>query len=342
MARFPVVETEEKVQVGDKTRIDASKSFVDSGTALVAVKIKPGKNATEITKTSADSEDWILDTQFDFTFDVDATNNKLDFIEGSGSELTATISTGNYTVTTLAAEIKTQLDAAGALTYTVSATGPDDAVVKFTISAATAFNILGATGSNLSTSILPDIGFIEDVEGAITYTGAEVETVTKEITVTADDGSSTTAITHNMLVISKPSDRLFSTDAMLKVLEPSILKWVVAGRSSFKDVHRAAQTEIFAWLDKNGAVDIFNNKFTKSAAVLPEEFREWSKFLTLRLIFDGVSTKDDDVYYKKARAYKGREVFFRDRAILRLDIDGDGTADDSETLDVTSTRVLRR
>ena len=342
MAMFPVIETEEKVQVSDKTRLDATKSFVDAGAAIASVKFKPGKNATEVTITSATNTDWKLDTQFAFTFDVDATNNKLNFKEGTGSELTATVASANYTVATLATALKTALDAAGALTYTVTTTGPTDAVVTFIITTTSAFTILGETGTDLATSILPDIGFIEDVEGELTYTSAEVETVDKEITITTNDGSGDTIITHNILVISKSSDRLFSTDAMLKVLEPSILKWVVAGRSSYKDIHRAAQTEIFAWLDKNGYVDIFRDKFTKIAAVLPEEFKEWSKFLTLRLIFDGISNKEDDLFFKKARQYKGREVFFRDRAILRLDVDGDGTVDIGEGLDVRSARVFRK
>lgn len=344
MAVFTIIETEEKVQVSDKTRIDLTKSFVsgDTSAPITSVRIQPGKNANQSTISSENNTDWFIDHLFEFTFDIDTTNNKFDFKEGAGSELTATISTANYTVAALAAEIKTALDAAGALTYTVTATGPTDAVVKFTITTTSAFTILGATGTNLTTSILPDIGFIEDVEGEVTYTSAEVETVIKEITASATDGTNTTIITHDILVISKPSDRLFSTDAQLKVLEPSILKWVVRGRSSYKDTHRAAQIEIFAWMDKNGYVDIFNDKFDKTRAVLPEEFKEWSKFLTLRLIFDGISNKEDDIFFKKARQYKGREVFFRDRAVLRIDTDQDGDVEENESIDIRSARVLRR
>jgi len=58
---------------------------------------------------------------------IDATNNKIDFTEDGGSELTASLANSTYilgassaTAGTLCAEIKTALEAAGAGTYTVT------------------------------------------------------------------------------------------------------------------------------------------------------------------------------------------------------------------------------
>lgn len=342
MAIFPNVETEEVVQVSDKTRIDATKSFVDTGTGIAVVKIKPGKNATEVTITSPTASNWKLDTQFDFTVDVDATNNKLDFKEGAGAELTATISTGNYTMAALAAEIKTQLDVAGALTYTVTVTDALLVPVKFTIAATGEFSLLPVTGTNILVDIFSHIGFIADKEGEVTYTSEEVETVVKQITVSANIGAGDTVITHDMLVISATSDRLWSTDPMLKTHEPRILKWAVAGRNTFKDVHRLAQTQMLAWMDKEGFIDVFHDKYTKQRVILPEEFEQWSKFTTLALIFDGLSDKEDDFFFKKARRYQGKGKFFRDRAVVRIDIDQDGDVETHEQIDITHATVKRR
>ena len=41
MPLFPALDIEEKVQENDKTRLNASKSFVSGGTTLALIKIKP-------------------------------------------------------------------------------------------------------------------------------------------------------------------------------------------------------------------------------------------------------------------------------------------------------------
>lgn len=350
---FPKLLIEEIVQEKDRTRLDATRSYVSSGSdAIASVTFTPGKDGTPIVVTSATARNWVLDFQFDFLLDVDSTNNKLDFSEG-GSELTATVADGNYTLTALAAAIKTALDAAGALTYTVTV----DSLDRFVITAPSAFEILSVTGTNVGgTSLWEEIGFPtrptaifvepfipEDQTGKATYTGQEVEDVNKLITLlVTDTGAGTESITQTLKIRSERADRLFSSDDMLRKHEPDILKYIVAGRDSFKDQHRLAQTQIFDWMDKEGFVDIYSQKFTKHNAVIPDEFRQWSKFLTLRLIYDGVSNKDDDIFFKKARQYEAKEKFYRDRAVLRLDIDGDDDAEISEQIDTGTATLFRR
>lgn len=122
-------------------------------------------------------------------FVINATNNKIDFKEaGGGAELTATIASGTYTPTTLAAAIKTALEDAGAATYTVTystSTG------KWTIANDGAFlSILWLTGTNTATSVGSTLGhdITADSTGALTYTGSMIAIHTEE-SVVIDNGS---------------------------------------------------------------------------------------------------------------------------------------------------------
>lgn len=104
----------------------------------------------------------------DDTIVIDSSNNKIDFTEGSGS-LVATITSGVYSPTTLCTEIKTQLEAAGAETYTVTF---NSLTRKFTIAHGGAtLSLLFASGTNYSVSSGEVLGFdCEDKTGAVTYT----------------------------------------------------------------------------------------------------------------------------------------------------------------------------
>lgn len=67
MAIFGFLETESVVQVNDKTRINASKSFVSKGSSLIdIVKIKPEATESFITVsgTGLSAKDWFLDWQY--------------------------------------------------------------------------------------------------------------------------------------------------------------------------------------------------------------------------------------------------------------------------------------
>lgn len=102
-------------------------------------------------------------------FVVTDSNKYIDFDEGS-AELTGTLTLGSYNgATFLAAEIKTQLDAAGDLTYTVTY---NETTAKFTIAAGGNFTIRWNTGTHKATDISALAGFSDaaDDTGAATYT----------------------------------------------------------------------------------------------------------------------------------------------------------------------------
>jgi hypothetical protein len=111
-------------------------------------------------------------SKFYYGYDVTADNNQLDFSEG-GSELTAEIAVGSYTPTDFCTAVKTALDTAGALTYTVTF---NRSTRKITIAATGTFQILKATGTHIGTSPFTLMGFTGagDLTGTNTYTGASV------------------------------------------------------------------------------------------------------------------------------------------------------------------------
>jgi len=95
-------------------------------------------------------------------------SDSIDFDEG-GAELTATLSAGNLNGQTLATEVETQLNAEGALTYTVTY---DDTTGLFTIAASGNFTLRWNTGTNKAVDASGILGFSDaaDDTGADTYT----------------------------------------------------------------------------------------------------------------------------------------------------------------------------
>lgn len=115
------------------------------------------------------------------TFVVDSTNNKINFKEsGGGSELTATITSGSYTPTTLATEIKTQMEVVGVDTFTVTYSTTTG---LWTIASDGAYlSILNNTGTNQAVSLLKvSLGFPNtDKTGFLSYTGTNIAIHSKE------------------------------------------------------------------------------------------------------------------------------------------------------------------
>jgi len=102
-------------------------------------------------------------------FNIEAgVNDDIDFEETAASELTATLTAGTYTADELATEIKTQLDVAGASTYTVTYS---DSTNKFTLASDRAgggntFKLLWNTGTNSVTTVGGTIGFDTSADDA--------------------------------------------------------------------------------------------------------------------------------------------------------------------------------
>ena len=151
-----------------------------------------------------------------------------------------------------------------------------------------------------------------------------------------------TVSTKKIKVLSKEEDALFSDDSDLTAHEPDILKYVAQGRNSFLNIHREAQLRILETLDQDGYTTFDGKKITKEAFVDKTEVRSWSKFLTLQLIFEGLSNAIDDIFSQKAKKYESDAYRAKNRAYLRYDFNKDGELTTGETLVFSSIDLVRR
>lgn len=170
------------------------------------------------------------------------------------------------------------------------------------------------------------------------------KTITLKVTTT--DGAVVPTLTEHtftktLSVIDEVDDKLFSTDEMLTSVVSDILRWIPEGRNSFKREHREAQKRILSWLDENGFKDTSGNKLTKASIVDVSEVREWSKYLTLMIIYDGISNAIDDVFQQQARRFESLSVTARNRKYLRVDYTGDGTVSTGEKYMQTTVKLVR-
>jgi hypothetical protein len=185
------------------------------------------------------------------------------------------------------------------------------------------------------------IGFSEDTGSLTEHIGSPTEYGLRKITLSCNDGTTTTTQSVYQKVYTISGDRLFCTDQDLKQFESDILKWCPTGRASFKDVIRKSQDIIINWLAAKGYVNEDGDSYTKWDLVLLNELKEWSQYLSLGLIFEGISNAVDDVFSIKSKDYYAKSTESRSR-YLSVDIDGDGKADSDEKLRTFSGEVYRR
>ena len=142
-------------------------------------------------------------------------------------------------------------------------------------------------------------------------------------------------------IISEEDDHLFSSDEQLTAHEPTILGYVRDGRNSFLDVHRSAQDRIINWLDEHRITNSDGGRLTKDAIVNIEEVNNWSKYLALKIIFEGISNSVEDVFSQKSKTYGTLEIAAKNKAQIRLDTDGDGN-EDAGAVDLRSFTIRRK
>lgn len=334
---FPHLDLEKSVQVNDKTRFSAVKSFVSKGgAALTIMTIKPGADEAAQNVFNADESLRYLDWEFSsWKIDIDATNNKLDFDE-NGTVFAATIASGTYTLATLLTEIKTKMEAVGAGTYTLTKSDDD----KITIVGDLAFALLPETGANRTTQILKILGFLKDTDSALTFTGVRVEKLPRAITLNAQDGTLNVSKTYYVDVYSEAGDALWSIDGDLVAQESDVMNFIREGRNSFKDFHRRAQNLILDYFEELGVVTDDLARIEKKHIMAPEQVKEWSTFLTLSLIYSDLSNAVDDVADKKAKNYASKAQSKSEKN-FKIDKDEDGKADAGETVQIGSIRMTR-
>lgn len=169
------------------------------------------------------------------------------------------------------------------------------------------------------------------------YSSAGTKTVTIEITT---DGAPTT-LTKDIVVSTEASDKLFSSDQDLEAIENNVLRYVPEGRNSFKYLHRRAQKEMIGWLNKNGWKKNDGTDVDKSSFVETEQVRFWSTYLTLRLLYKDMSNTPGDVFELKSKLYEKEEHVWREMALLKLDLNGDGVQGTYEGASLTTRNLVR-
>ncbi len=173
------------------------------------------------------------------------------------------------------------------------------------------------------------------------YSSEGQKTVSLRITVGEGETASAETIEKTIEVITESEDNLFSSDADLIEEESGIYSRLRPGRSTFLDKHRAAQKKILKELDEDGYRDIEGNKLTKSAIADIDAIRDWSKYLTLALIFGGERTQIEDVAHEKAKEYRVKASDAKASAVLRFDYDKDGEIDAEDQFSFYGTVVRR-
>ena len=166
----------------DNVAPDSSVTVVDPDGDNGWYKINPSISLSATDATSGVRDilyRWNTDTfKSYYTVTVQAgVNDKINFEEAPTLEQTAVIDPGIYDGQQLAVKIRDALNATGSSTYSASF---DLATRKITITSDGSggiglLNLLWQTGTNVSTSIGPDAGFlVDDDVGHLTYTGNNI------------------------------------------------------------------------------------------------------------------------------------------------------------------------
>jgi len=148
--------------------------------------------------------------------------------------------------------------------------------------------------------------------------------------------------THEIEVLTKAQDALFSDDRDLKSYEPDILKWLPMEYSNWNHIHRECQRNILNHLDELRIYKPDGSKFQASDILHKSEVRRLSAYMALRMIFSSLSNQVDDIFNDKRLQYEELEKQARNRNYLTLDVDGDGVEDANEKIDKRTFTMVRR
>lgn len=345
MPMFPHLKLESDLQIDDRARFDALKSFRSGATpAIATVSIRPGADQSFITIFTGsvsnvweDQKEAFLDWQFGtFDIDIDVTNGVIDFVENNVT-LQAAVSPGTYSKSSLLTAIKTAMELVGSETYTITISPQD----KITFQSTGNLKLLGLSGDGVGASLLRHIGFPKDTETKTSLTGDVWEYTIKAVTVRMNDGTLDQDKTFYLKLYSAYGDRLFCDDSDLQRHENDVLQWVEAGRNSHKNVIRRASKIIMEWVQGQGYLNVYGDPITKWDLVDLDEVRQWATYLSLSLLFQSLSNSSEDVFDRKSLYYKNKYSEARNR-FIKLDLDKDGIADTDEYLSVFNGVVVRR
>lgn len=156
-----------------------------------------------------------------------------------------------------------------------------------------------------------------------------------------DSDATVKTSSRDTLLMTKAEDNLFSSDDDLIYYEPDILKWLPSGRSTWNYVHRRAQARILSYLFEKGYKNENGSAYLKTQILDKYDMKEWSTFMTLKLIFGSMINSKDDVFAQKSAFYENLEGRANTTSV-RVDINSDGIQSVEETVSLDGPRLVRR
>lgn len=122
-------------------------------------------------------------------------------------------------------------------------------------------------------------------------------------------------------VVTKENDEHFTSDNELFLHESNITMYLEEGRMSFTHLHREVKNEIMRTIKEKYQSATFDNLVNK------DEFKAWSKYRVLELIYENEVRDNDDIHIQKRDSYSALAKSARNSASAVLDSDSDGMGD---------------
>lgn len=205
----------------------------------------------------------------------------------------------------------------------------EDPIVKVEIEPHTGDGFIDVTGSDYS-------DWYVDWQ----YSSAGTKTISVKVyTSLAPDVSVTS--TYTVTCLTEAVDELFSDEQELKFHESDIMRYLPQGRNTWKYIIRQSQRMIFDWLYTNGNTNLDGTKIDKTSIVVTDDLRDWSTFLSLRLIMMDMRKQTGDIFEQKMQEYEVKEQRAREKYIIRIDTNKDGVQDNFEGVEVQVKRLIR-
>jgi hypothetical protein len=172
------------------------------------------------------------------------------------------------------------------------------------------------------------------------YSGA-TRTVTVSCRITTNAAPVT--VTKTIAVKTAADDKLLSNDDALVTYEHDVMRFVKDGRSSFLNFHRKARDLMVRWINDAGYRDDDGQPITVDALLVDvSEVKEWASCQALALIYYSISNTIGDVFDAKSGHYMSKVGELRNKAMMRLDLDGNTEIDDGEFVRMKSVPIYRR
>jgi len=164
----------------------------------------------------------------------------------------------------------------------------------------------------------------------------------KVITVRITTDLSVKTVAFNIDIITAVDDYLYSDDSDIFSIESELKNYIPRGRNSFLNKHRAAQEHILSYLDRKNIKNQDGTKILKGQIIDINDVRDWSKYETLKLVYEDLVVSVGDIFKDKANMYRDLALDHATRSLLRLDFDKDTVQEQFESLDMRTFRMTKR